>query len=146
DRAAHGLHAAAMRRRPDARERHEAGDLAQGRLVRPVSAGDQDQHLADRLSRQQAVADGEVQRRTLGAVRTDPRGYGRCGLKERSSLSATSCPGSSRASTFLATASKTWMAGTSPAMTMGKAIVISAPRQTSCRLAAPRGGSGANPR
>jgi len=29
----------------------------------------------DRLSRQQAVADDEVQRRALGTVRSDPRGH-----------------------------------------------------------------------
>ena len=72
--------AQAVRRRPDPRERDEAGDLAQGRRARPVAAGNEDQHHADRLSRQQAAADGAVQRRTLGAVRPDPRRHRRGGL------------------------------------------------------------------
>ena len=42
--------------------------------ARSVAAGHRRQHHAGRLSRQQAVADDEVQRRALGTVRPDPRG------------------------------------------------------------------------
>ena len=48
--------------------------------ARPVAARHRRQHLADRLSRQQAAADDEVQRRALGTVRPDPRGHRRGGL------------------------------------------------------------------
>ena len=59
--------AEALRRRSHPRERHEAGDLAQGRHHRPGAAGHRRLDLADRLPRQQAVADDAVQRRTLGS-------------------------------------------------------------------------------
>ena len=74
DRAAPDPCAEAVRRQPDARERHEAGHQPEERSARSVAAGNRRQHHADRLSRQQAVADDEVQRRALGAVRPDPRG------------------------------------------------------------------------
>ena len=48
--------------------------------ARSGAAGHQGQHHAERLPRQQAVADDEVQRRALGTVRPDPRGYRRGGL------------------------------------------------------------------
>ena len=51
-----------------------------GVLDRYRPAGHHGQNVADRLSRQQAVADDEVQRRALGTVRTDPGGYGGCGV------------------------------------------------------------------
>ena len=43
-------------------------------VSRPRAARHQGQHLADRLPRQQAASDDEVQRRALGAVRPDPGG------------------------------------------------------------------------
>ena len=69
-----------VRRRPDPRERHEAGDQLEERRARSGAAGHPGQHLADRLSRQQAVADDEVQRRALGTVRPHPRGRRSGGL------------------------------------------------------------------
>jgi hypothetical protein len=51
DRPASGLHAEAVRRRPDARERDEAGDLAKRSRAGLGAARDQAQHLADRLPR-----------------------------------------------------------------------------------------------
>ena len=74
DHAADDPRAAEVRRQPDPRERHEAGDQPEERSARSVAAGHRRQHLADRLSRQQAVADDAVQRRALGTVRPDPRG------------------------------------------------------------------------
>ena len=47
------------------------------------AAGHRRQHLAGRLSCQQAVADDEVQWRALGTVRPDPRGQGPGGLARR---------------------------------------------------------------
>ena len=49
-------------RQPHARKRHEAGDQPQGRRARSVAAGYPRQYVANRLSRQQAVADDAVQR------------------------------------------------------------------------------------
>ncbi|MGY4283543.1 branched-chain amino acid transport system substrate-binding protein [Bradyrhizobium sp. LM2.7] len=72
--------AEAMRRRPDARERHEAGRQHQGFHSELRAARHQDQHRAERLPRQQADADDEVQRRALGAVRSDHGGCGSGGL------------------------------------------------------------------
>ena len=51
--------------------------------ARPGAAGHPRQHLGDRLSRQQAASDDEVQRRALGTVRPDPRGHRRGGLSVR---------------------------------------------------------------
>ena len=69
-----------VRRQSHPRERHEAGDQPEERAARSVAAGHRRQHHAGRLSRQQAVADDEVQRRALGTVRPDPRGQGPGGL------------------------------------------------------------------
>ncbi len=63
----------AVRRQSNPRKRHEAGDQPEERRARHVAAGHPGQHHARRLPRQQAVADDEVQRRTLGTVRPDPR-------------------------------------------------------------------------
>jgi branched-chain amino acid transport system substrate-binding protein len=68
----------AVRRRIDPRERHEAGGEPQERSARFDFAGHPHQHHADRLLGQQAVADNEVQRRALGAVRPDSRGPRAC--------------------------------------------------------------------
>ena len=48
--------------------------------ARSDAAGHRRKHHAGRLSRQQAVADDAVQRRALGTVRPDPRGYRPGGL------------------------------------------------------------------
>ena len=69
-----GAYPATMRRRSHARKHHEAGDQPEERHRQPVAARHGHQHLADRLPHQQADADDEVQRRTLGAVRPDHRG------------------------------------------------------------------------
>ncbi len=75
---------AAMRRRSHARKHHEAGGQSEERHRQPVAAGHGHQHLADRLPHQQADADDEVQRRALGAVRPDHRGYRTDRLAQRS--------------------------------------------------------------
>ena len=80
DLAADDLRAAKVRRQPHPRKRHEGGNQPEGRRARSLAAGYCRQHVADRLSRQQAVADDAVQRRALGAVRPDPRGQGPDGL------------------------------------------------------------------
>ncbi len=49
-------------------------DQPEERSARFVVAGNRRQHLADRLSRQQAIADDEIQWRALGIVRPDHRG------------------------------------------------------------------------
>ena len=72
--------AQAMRRQPDPREHHEAGGEPEECEARSGAARHGHQHLADRLSRQQAVADDEVQWRALGIVRADYRRYRRGGL------------------------------------------------------------------
>ena len=54
--------------------------------ARSGAAGHRRQHHADRLSRQQAVADDEVQRRALGTVRPDPRGRRPGGLVTGASI------------------------------------------------------------
>src|SRR5665213_1305193 len=77
DGAASRLRAQAVRRRLDARERDEAGDLAEECRARSGAARHRRQHLADRLSRQQAAADNEVRRRALGTVRPHHRGHRR---------------------------------------------------------------------
>ena len=69
-----------LRRRPDPREHHEAGHQPEERSARPLAAGHRQHHHARGLSRQQAAADDEVQRRALGAVRPDPRRHRRSGL------------------------------------------------------------------
>ena len=75
-----GSRAPGVRRQSHPRERHEAGDQPQERSARSVAAGHRQHHHAGRLSRQQAVADDAVQRRTLGNVRPDPRGRRSRGL------------------------------------------------------------------
>ena len=75
-RAAPGPGAQAMRRRAHPRERDEAGHQPPQCGTRPVAAGNLGLDLADRLPRQQAVADGEVRRRALAGVRTDRHGRG----------------------------------------------------------------------
>ena len=80
DLAVDDLRARKVRRQPHPRERHEAGDQPEERPARSVAAGHPRQHHADRLSRQQAVADDAVQRRALGNVRPDPRGHRPGGL------------------------------------------------------------------
>ena len=72
--------------------------------ARPVAARHRRQHLADRLPRQQADADDEVQRRALGIVRPDHRGHRRSRLTRLSDLirlQKTGCPAWCRASTRL---------------------------------------------
>src|SRR5215468_10168448 len=51
-----------------------------------------------------------------------------------------SCPGLSRASTFFVPRERSWMAGTSPAMTMWKRLHESAPRSYAIALPSRRGG------
>ena len=81
--------------------------ILSGLTVRPQPSRHGELDLADRLSRQQAAADDEVQRRALGAVRPDHRG--RRGdvseaLRPRGctaiALQETSCAGLTRASIF----------------------------------------------
>ena len=57
-----------------------AGGQSEERHRQPVAARHGHQHLADRLSHQQADADDEVQRRALGTVRPDHRGCRTCRL------------------------------------------------------------------
>ena len=75
----------AVRRRPDPRERAEAGHQSEGRAARPRAAGNQGQHHAERLPGQQAASDDEVQWRALGTVRPDSRRYQRRGLNRTGS-------------------------------------------------------------
>ena len=61
---------------------HEAGHQSEERRARSVAARHHGQHHAERLPRQQADADDEVQRRALGTVRPDPRGHRRGRLND----------------------------------------------------------------
>ncbi|HKN30742.1 MAG TPA: ABC transporter substrate-binding protein [Roseiarcus sp.] len=69
-----------VRRRPLAREHHEAGGQPQGPRTADAAAGDEDQHLTDQLQPDPPDATGDVQRRELGAVWRTPHrvnaGYG----------------------------------------------------------------------
>src|SRR5207302_11268587 len=120
----------------DPRGRAEAGHPPEERSARPAAAGHLGQHHAGRLPRQQAAADDEVQRRALGNVRPNPRGQGRGGLvaatpSKRSAVEAIGGPSGPPIFYFRharvyrghprlngIAARKTWMAGTSPAMTI----------------------------
>ena len=96
------------------------------RPARPVAAGHRRQHLADRLSRQQAAADDEVQRRALGSCsarssRIPAPAEAAAAARRTKSLPNASCPALSRASTsWPQHARETWMAGTSPVMTRAR--------------------------
>ncbi len=61
--------AEAMRRRPVAREHHEAGGQHQGPAIADAAAGHEDQHLAHQLQPDPTDAARHFQRRELGAVR-----------------------------------------------------------------------------
>ena len=80
DLAVDGLRAPEVRRQSHPRECHEGGLQPKERRARSCPSRHHRQHHADRLSRQQAVADDAIQRRALGNVRPDPRGRGSCGL------------------------------------------------------------------
>ena len=67
--ADHGEGAADVRRRPHPRQRHEAGGEPEGFRAGHAAARHQDQHLADRLRADRAVADDAVQGREVGSVR-----------------------------------------------------------------------------
>ena len=60
----------AVRRRPHARQRDEAGGEPEGFRNRNGAARDQDQHQPDRLLPDRADADGALQRRVVPAVRS----------------------------------------------------------------------------
>ena len=64
--------AEAVRRRPDARERHEAGGEPQGPRAADAAARHQDQHQPDRLLSDPVGAAGALQGRDLEAVRRHP--------------------------------------------------------------------------
>ena len=64
-----GEGASDVRRRSHPRQCHEAGREPEGFRARHASAGRQDQHLADRLRSDRAVADDALQGREMGSVR-----------------------------------------------------------------------------
>ena len=70
-RADAGAGAQAVRRRPHARERDEAGREPEGFRARHAAARHQGQHQPDRLLPDRADADAALQRRALGVVRPD---------------------------------------------------------------------------